>query len=222
MTSRSLERRYWRDPDVWQVLLVSLAVFVALAGLPWLACLVHCWRVARAAPVRSGAVDHALVFGKRLVDGAPDADLHLRLARALALVAAGDTRSLVLLGGRGIAGESEARVAHAALERMGLDAAVAVAIEDESADTLENLRHARPLLGGATRVALVSNRYHLARVEQLARHFGIPHVLCAAEDAWSWRRLPALLAESAIVFVGAVGTRWARLIRSERLLARVS
>lgn len=222
MTPRSLERRYWRDPDVWQVLLVSLAVLVATAGLAWLACLVRCWRVARGAPVRTGTVDHALVFGKRLVDGAPDADLGLRLARALALVAAGDTRSLVLLGGRGGAGESEARVAHSALMRMGLDAAVDVAIEDESADTLENLRHARPLLGGATCVALVSNRYHLARVGQLARHFGIPHVLCAAEDAWSWRRLPALLGESAIVFVGVVGTHWARLIRSERLLARVS
>ena len=68
---------------------------------------------------------------------------------------------------------------------------------------------------------LIEPRKELVRT-QLARHFGIPHVLCAAEDAWSWRRLPALLAESAIVFVGAVGTRWARLIRSERLLARVS
>jgi uncharacterized SAM-binding protein YcdF (DUF218 family) len=219
---RSLERRYWRDADVWHVLAVALVVLVATAGVPWLVSLAHCWRVARSAPTRVGAVEHALVFGKRLVAGAPDADLALRLDRALALVAAGDTRSLVLLGGRGPAGDSEARVAHAALRRLGLDEAVEVAIEDESADTLENLRHARPLLGTAARIALVSNRYHLPRIGQLARQLGMPHVLCAAEDAWSWRRLPALLHESLLVFTGATGTRWARLIRSERLLARVS
>lgn len=219
---RSLERRYWRDADALHTLAAGFVALVGTAGLAYVACLVHAWRVARAATAQPGAIDHALVFGKRLVGGAPDADLDLRLARALALVSDGHTRSLVLLGGRGAAGEAEARVAHAVLRGRGLDEAVSVVVEDESADTIENLRQARALLGAAGRIALVSNRYHLARIGRLAGLLGMPHVLCAAEDAWSSRRVPALLLEALLLLWLEAGVRWARLIGSARLLARVS
>jgi hypothetical protein len=101
-------------------------------------------------------------------------------------------------------------------------------LEAESRDTLQNLRNARRDLLRATatlpRVALLSNRYHLARCALFARQLGFDWELCAAEPRLRLtpRTLLRLAGEAAYVCWADLGTRWARLIGHRRMLARVT
>ncbi len=190
--------------------------------------LYYLWRVCRAALRSSHAPDcgeHLLVFGKRLVDGRPDADYAQRLAHAQRLAARQPARPMILLGG-GAAGSTEAEVGLRELRALGLPEAVPVRLEDRSLDTLENLRNARAMLAGgaAGPVLLLSNRYHLARCLSLARSLGVDALPCAAEARFSLReqRPGRLLQEAAFLCWLEVGTGWARLIRHRRMLDRVS
>jgi uncharacterized SAM-binding protein YcdF (DUF218 family) len=88
-------------------------------------------------------------------------------------------------------------------------------LEQTSRTTLENLVFTDRLLGNATPLAVVSNRYHLARIQFLARALGQPVQLVAAEDQlqWSWSTTAALLREAAYL-------SWARVSPPRASLAR--
>ena len=107
-------------------------------------------------------------------------------------------------------------------------------LESKSRDTLQNLRHARDMLrasgaassercGGAGRVTLLSNRYHLARcaklADQLRAGLGIVRrrVTPAVEPQVLWRigDRSRLTSADDIAPAGA-------LIGSQRMLARVT
>jgi uncharacterized SAM-binding protein YcdF (DUF218 family) len=216
-TRRSHRQRLLRDLDVLHALLVALVVLLATAGLAYVAYAWRAWRVgSRAGNAAHGTV---LVFGKHCRDGRPDDDFRARLRRVHALAVRGEASRVLLLGG----GDqpSEAAVAARELQQMGWPPRVPLVLEDESRDTLENLRHARRLLGDAGGVPwLLSNRYHLARCSLLAECIGLRHALCAAED--DWRFTPRLFAEAGLVMWIDVGRRWARLIGHDRMLARLS
>lgn len=218
MTARRRHRqRLLGDLDALHALGVALVVLVATAGLAWVGYLVRAWRIAQGTGTQ--AHGDVLVFGKHCVDGRPDADFQARLRRAHALAASGAATRLLLLGGGDA--PTEASVAERELRAMGLPAALDVVLEDESRDTLENLRHARRLLGdGGAPVFLLSNRYHLARCSLLAECTGLDHALCAAED--TWRFTPKLLLEASLLMWIDIGRRWARLIRHDRMLAKLT
>lgn len=217
------------DPHLRRDTLHSLAV-AALAVLlsAGLVYLVYLRRVLRIAGTSSAGVDAPgtlLVFGKRLVDGAPDDDYRRRLQRAHALACARPVQALVLLGG-GAAGATEAEVGLQRLRRLGLPDDLPVQLENRSLDTLQNLRNARALLGAdhPGPLLLLSNRYHLARCAQLADQLGLDYRLCAAEPGFRLREQGAvrLLAEAAYLCWLDLGTGWARLIGHRRMLARVT
>jgi len=217
MSDRRRHRRaLLRDLDALHAMAVALVVLMATGGLAWLGYLWHVARVARRAPVDAGA-GIVLVFGKHCAGGVPDADFLARIERARTLADAGATRLLLLGGGEH---PTEAEVAARELRQRGLPAAVQLVLEDASRDTLENLRHALGLLGeGAAPVALLSNRYHLARCLLLADCVGLAAVPCAAEARFGFR--PALLGEAALTMWIDIGRRWAGLIRSERMLSKL-
>jgi hypothetical protein len=77
---------------------------------------------------------------------------------------------------------------------------------------------------GARRVTLLSSRYHLARCALFARQLGFDWELCAAEPTLHLgpRTLARIAGEAAYVCLGDIGTRWARLIGHQRMLARVT
>jgi uncharacterized SAM-binding protein YcdF (DUF218 family) len=213
---RRHRQRLLSDLDALHALLVALAVLLATAGLAYVAYLVFAWRTARRAGTGAGAT--LLVFGKHCREGRPDADFRARLQRAHALAMAGAVTQVLLLGG----GDepTEAAVAARELRVMGLPVGVEPVLEDESRDTLENLRHAKLLLGeDGGRAWLLSNRYHLARCGLLADCVGLAHELCAAEDVWQFT--PKLFTEAALLMWIDIGRRWARLIRSRRMLAKL-
>lgn len=170
-------------------------------------------RGARTVPLRARTV---FVFGKRCVGGTPDRDLLRRLERTHGLLTAAPDLHVVLLGGRTADGPAEAEVAFAVLQQLGLPPAARVDLELASCDTLENLRFARAHFAPSDTqsVALISNRYHLARCCLLARALGFETELVAAEQQFRLRDFPlrVWLAEAWLTMVLSLGASWARLI----------
>lgn len=223
--------RYLRDPDVLHAAAITLLAVFASAGLVWLAYLLRtCW-VAVRSPLRPAVARTTLVFGRRLRYGMPDADYRARLDRALALMRAGLAPCVLLLGGCSDGGAtSEAAAGAVWLHARGMPTSVALRLEQESVDSLENLRHARALLraehpeGPLPPVALVSSRTHLARCLWLAARLGFDDAVPVAAES----RLPLgpyhllqLLGESGYLMWIDLGVRWARLIGHARMAARI-
>jgi len=152
------------------------------------------WRVLRlvlaaaaAAPARVPAHTRwLLVPGFRLAEGDVRRHFALRIEHAHALWREDPRRGLVLSGAAAHAdARSEAAAALEHLADLGLPAEVPVALDHAARSTLENLLHCRALLGGdAGHVAVVSNRYHVARIAWLLRSLGLDWSVAAAEPAW--------------------------------------
>lgn len=216
----------FRDRDVLHTGIVALSACVLTAGLLYLAYLVHVVRTAWRAPTAPRHGSHLLLFGKHAPKGRVDGDFAARLDRAALLWREHPQRRFVLLGGGAQGEPTEAEVARRELFARGLSEDTPLQLESASRDTLQNLRNARQMLGDAVRerVVLLSNRYHLARCALFARQLGFDVELCAAEPRLplgprTWLRLAG---EAAYVCWVDVGTRWARFIGNERMLARVT
>lgn len=233
VSSRLLHRLHlFSDRDVLHAMLVTGAACVLSAGLVYVGYFVHVLRFARRAPCLPAASLHehgecVLVFGKHAPGGRLDADFSARIDRAAQLWRDRPPRRMVLLGGGPDGMPSEAALARQGLLARGIAADVPLLLEAQSRDTLQNLRNARELLltmADRGRVVLLSSRYHLARCALFARQLGIDADVCAAEPrlilspASLWR----LAGEAGYVCLTDLGTRWARLIGHQRMLARVT
>lgn len=221
--------RYLRDADVLHAAVVTLLAVGLSAGIAWLGYVVHVWRIARRAPTTLPGRWVVLVFGQRLIADEPGHDYRSRLARARVLLREGVAGRMLLLGGRSGGTRSEAAAGHAWLRGQGLPAGAQVELEQESVDSLENLRHARGLLQGGDRsevlppVALLTSRYHLARCLLLAQRLGFDGHALAAEDTLPHtpRYLALLLMEATYLMWIDLGMRWAQLIGHRRMAARI-
>lgn len=227
MTSRRAHQiSILRDMDALHALVVANAALLLSGGLLFIVYFVHVWRVARRSAESPSLAEGCavLLFGKRCANGQPDADFRMRIIRAHALARSGCAREFLLLGGGPT--PTEAEVAARELRAAGLPDDVRLILEHDSRDTLQNLRNARDLLAarGEMRVILLSNRYHLARCAMFARNLGMPHQLCAAEPKLVWTSGTALrlLSETIYMLWVDIGTRWARLIGHQRMLAKIS
>ena len=228
MTSRTAHRASLMiDRDVLHVGGIALAACVFSAGLVYAGYFVHTFRVARAAPCEPRDGRCVLLFGKHAPGGRIDADFDARIQRAGQLWRSHAPQRLMLLGGGPQGQPSEAEIARDALLARASITEAALHLERDSRDTLQNLRNARELLRQAAHqgpVVLVSSRYHLARCRQFARQLGIQAELCAAEPRLSLspRMLLRLAGEAGYLCLLDIGTRWARFIRSQRMLERVT
>ena len=200
---------------------------LATAGLPFIVS--GLWVLAKGLRARGDiGGDLLVVFGKRLVNDRPDGDYRARLATAARLAAGRPEHRIWILGGRtGNARLTEAAAGEALLRSLPDGEGLRIGLEERSHDTLTNLRNLRELLAGVDPepLTLITNRYHLARVGQMARSLGMPHRECAAEAIGSALR-PALLVrlpmEAVYVAWFATGKLWARLTRNRRMLDRVT
>ena len=228
MGSRLVHRlNLFSDRDVLHAGVVTGLACIASAGLLYLGYFLHVWRVARSAPCEAGQGDCLLLFGKHAPQGEPDREFGERLDRAAALWRSRKPRHVVLLGGGPPGVASEAEVARAGLLARGLVEESPWLLEAHSRDTLQNLRNARDLLAALDdrgRVVLLNSRYHLARCALLARQLGLEAEPVAAEERLRFgpRMLLRLAGEAGYVCLSDIGTRWARLIGSRRMLERVT
>ena len=231
------------DRDAIGTLALTVLVIAGLAGLPLAVALAWvCWTGLRAS--RDAAGDVLVVFGKRLRHGRVDEDYRARLTTAARLAAARPRHRIIILGGRtGDAALTEAEAGRRLLHGLPEGARLQIALEQSSSNTLTNLRNLRGLLdatpaaaldapaGGPAedapprQLTLITNRYHLARVGQMAASLGLPHHRCAAEDRWTAlrpARLPSWLIEAVYVCWFLTGKLWAIATRNRRMLARVT
>ncbi len=228
ITTRSAWR-YVRDHDVQYAAAVTLLAVLLSGGLVWLGYVIHVCRVATRSSLALPRRMVVLVFGQRLRDDQPGPDYQWRLRRALQLIRRQQAARVLLLGGHSGGTQTEAAAGYAWLRRRGLAATALVELEQESVDSLENLRQARGLLRPPTGnaalppVALVSSRYHLARCQLLARSLGLTCVPVAAEPVLPrhWRYFLALLLEATYLMWIDLGMRWAQLTGNERMRARL-
>jgi uncharacterized SAM-binding protein YcdF (DUF218 family) len=132
--------------------------------------------------------DAALVLGFALApDGSPRPQIVGRVEHAVALYKQGRVKRLVLSGGAGKAGHTEASV----MRELALAAGVpseALILEEASRSTIENFACSRPLLAhlGAQRVLLVTEPWHMTRAMLLAHRHGLAPAQSPASSA-VWR-----------------------------------
>ena len=170
-------------------------------------------RIARDASVWSNA-EVLLVPGHRLRGGEVGRRFAHRVDRTWRLCRK-QPRELVLLSGYACESDqpTEAQAALGFLTDLGIAPDQAVALDNRAATTRQNLEGARDAIaalgadGRTRRIAVVSNRYHLARIGALARQLGMDVDLVAAERSWraSPRACLALLLESGAIMTIDVG-----------------
>lgn len=172
--------------------------------------------------------DAVLVLGRELEDDGISEVFRARLEHGAALWRDGWAERLVVSGGRtGTASRSEAAAGREHLVALGVPAA-AIAIEERSRHTLDNLVNARDTARrlGWPRILLVSDPLHLARARALARGLELD-VLCSPAllsppRRGSFRWWARAAREAFLIHWYHTGLAYCRLIRSERLLSRVS
>lgn len=210
------------------MLLISSVIIVLTAGISLLACLVYVLRKAWLASSNRASPQYedrslVVVLGVCLnADGSLPEDYILRLRRAITV----NIRPILILGGatRGPHFPTESQAGRDWLLTHGL-AGDTILCEGGSRSTLENLTYLRSALDpGADRPVMITNRYHIARLEVMARGLGMHHPLCAAENSipWSVSQCGKLVLEAAYIHWYYSGYWTARLLRHKGMLARIS
>ena len=148
--------------------LISLLGFSILVGS---------WRVAQRQIVDFAAVDEAqpadaaVVLGAAVIRGRPSSVLRARIDHAIQLYEAGLVNTIIFTGGVGNNDQvSEAAVARQYAVSRGIPQS-ATLIEEESTNTIENLRNAQAV-GRENQIEtylIVSTPYHMARATWIAR-----------------------------------------------------
>jgi uncharacterized SAM-binding protein YcdF (DUF218 family) len=127
-------------------------------------------------PVSRPAADAVVVLGAQVLGpGAPAPAARRRVAHGVEVLAGGGARWLVLTGGVGEAGVSEASVMAEVAAGLGVTRDRLV-LEEESTSTLEQAIAVARLARrrGWRRVVVVTDRYHLPRALFLFRRMGLP------------------------------------------------
>ena len=218
--------------DGLAMLFASIVTMAATLGVGYLASVA--WVLAVAARTGAGSPNGALEIGAIVVpgvcllpDGALPKDFRCRLARAARILAdCPGVRAVILVGGPtgGPGRPSEASAGREWLVARGVPAET-IRCEEASRNSLENLRALRDLLEPEADIpAIVSNRYHLARLGVLARGLGLPIRLIAAEERFT--PSPAFLAralgEAFFLHWYWTGRTLARALGHRGMLARIS
>lgn len=214
--------------DGLAMLLISIAISFMTGGLSLLACLFHVLRKAWLAssdltPSQQADRSLVVVLGVCLnADASLPDDYILRLRRAMGLA----IRPILILGGAtgGPHCPTESEAGRDWLLDQGLSHDT-ILCEGRSRSTLENLTYIRSVLvPGTDRPVMITNRYHLARLEIMARGLGLRYPLCAAENSipWSLSQCGKLLLEAAYIHWYYTGYWIARLVRHKGMLDRIS
>ena len=225
----AIRRRFARQLGMgWDglaMLALSNLLLLATLGLSGLWLLHRVWRIARDSPVAGMEGDWIVVLGARLIHDQVAPGYARRLRRAAALYHADPRRRVLLVGGHTGSSVSEAERGREWLFGLGLPAA-SLFVEDQSLNTLDNLRQTRRLLGGdgARPFMLVTSRYHLARSQALAHGLDLQPVPCAAEECLylNPRTLWRLGLEAWYLHWYEVGKVWSRWTHNRHNLARIT
>ena len=151
------------------------AILLAIVLLPpVLTCAAVC--VCARLPRKFLPADCLIVLGARVrPDGTPSHTLENRCRAAVEAWWREPCRAIIVCGGRGV---KEPATEASVMSGLLLEAGVSpewILLEDTSANTIENLRHARRIMEaqGLRTAAVVTSDYHLTRALWIARDLGI-------------------------------------------------
>lgn len=221
---RSEPWRTYLGPGAISSFFIASTLAVVGLGIPVLARLRQVLRQAEGEAPRPA--DAVLVLGRVLRADQPTRVFTARLDHGRDLMAAGWAPRIVIAGGlTGDARRSEAEAGEEYLRGRGVEPAV-ILQEGRSRHTLENLSFVRETwrTQGWRSVLLVSDPLHLARAVAYARGMGlevVPSPAVAASPAGP-RYVLRALREAFILHWYHVGVAYSKLIRSRRLLERVT
>lgn len=168
---------------------------LALGGsLVWIVLALGLDRYGQARPAPEGRWDAIVVLGCRVYpDGRPSVALSRRVRAAAELYAAGRAETIVLTGGVGDSGFTEAEVAAELAESLGVPR-TALVLEGRSTSTEENAEFAAALIEGR-RVVVVTDAYHVVRSERVfGRYFDEVSMVGTVSPRW-WPRSRGALRE---------------------------
>ena len=172
------------------VLAFALSVLTAACGVG--GCAV--WLDDRRAPPPDGVFDAIVVLGCRVdPGGVPSHALERRAEHAARLYREGRAPLVVVTGGVGDHGPSEASVAAGVLARAGVPRD-AILIEDSSTSTWENARFARERFGGG-RVLVVTDAFHTFRAERIFTGLYDDAAAVGTHSPWLWPRATGAVRE---------------------------
>lgn len=211
--------------DGWTMLALSSIVLLLSFGITGLLVFRQVLSKARQTPYDPGPVSCVLVMGMKLHDGKPLPDFRKRLDRALTLRLQDQGKIMVLGGKTSTAAETEGQAGCQYLKDNGKSDNEVLA-EGHSRHTLENLQQARKMLAqmGCGTVALISNRYHLARCQAMAAGLDMKLVLCPAEEHWNMgvTTLFKLFKETFFMHWYRTGLYWGRLTANQRIQNKIT
>ncbi len=212
------------DTDGYLMLLLSVLVIFSTAGISYLIYLRKTFLSAKHTKAYCQKDKMICVLGKKLFNDKPDDEYLLRLDRACNILEGSNSSEVLLLGGKtGRATISEAYAGKEYLLKNSIDES-RIYLEEKSRNTLENFLNAIDLLRNKNKeIVVVSNRYHLARAEQLAMGLGLKVELCAAEEKLNMNASTflKLLLEALHVHWYTVGRSYAHITKNDRIIKRV-
>lgn len=215
------DRRGIIDSDGLAMLTLSNMVIIGTLGLSYWLVFFKTRRIARYPHSLPECNHWLLVPGMKLNKDIIPPDYQRRLDKARDLMESNADISLLILGGlTGDKALSEAEAGKQYLIGQGI-AGSRIHSEEQSKNTLENLRRARDFINHKkVSSTLITNRYHLARCHALANGLKLEHKLFPAEDIISLN-IFKLLKEAYLLHWYEVGKRWVTLTGNTRMLNRI-
>ncbi len=168
------------DRDAMWMLPLSILVGILTLGLSHLWVAFTIIKRAISTPIKRAQISALVIPGHALKDGKVSVDYAQRLQRALTY----KQTPILIVGGMHHDGVSEATAGALYLQEQGVSSEY-IRCEEESINTLDNLRKARDWINQQENSVLISNRYHLQRISTLAKGMGINIKLLAAEEKFS-------------------------------------
>ena len=122
--------------------------------------------------------DCVIVLGSQIKEDGPSIDFKARLDSAYEYLMNNPESKVICTGGQGVYEPcSEAKGGRDYLLSLGVSKEK-ILIEDQSTNTVENLKNARQMINEEDKVVIVSADYHLYRASYIARKIGYTEVSC--------------------------------------------
>jgi len=212
------------DIDGYSMFVLSGLIMIATAGISYLFCFKKIFQTANKTTHDCEENVVLCVLGKKLINNKPDSEYLLRLNRACHILNNDEQSHAILLGGKtGKASISEAFAGKEVLLSNNIDPS-RINLEEASINTLENIKNAITLVREKDKkIVVVTNRYHLARAEQMSKGFGLDVEICAAEEKLTINLVTffKLMIEALHVHWYLSGHYYAHLTNNNRIIKRV-
>ena len=208
------------------MMLLSIVIIFLTAGLSYFYFLYKTFSMAKNAPSYIRDTEVLLLLGMRLKKNNITKLYKQRLDKADELLSSQPDLKVIILGGlTGNASITEAQAGKNYLTNKNISAE-RIVTEHQSRHTLENLKSAKVLISemAFTKIALLTNRFHLYRALTLAHGFKLHAKPCAAENIFSYKlsNIIKILTEAFFNHWYTTGKIYAFATKNKHMINRIS